>query len=890
MLKKSGRQVIWKRPSASDGPLEETPAVFGRGPATGPTPIALVGPFPSTEDGLQDELFTNGVGRFLAWGLTNADIYRPRLWLTNVCSHVGRPRSVDPNMSVQTSRESADFHSEVQYLLKDRQLKVLLLLGEDVIGYFGLTSALSSVRGSVYVFDVKTWELASQQSSDTVLLIPTHHPGHLLRNRWTKSGKGKADISAVWVDDLSKAQRLSVEGWNPPAERFNLDPSTADIQNYVDSRLEDKSLIAVDIETTGFSPAGSRIVCVGLAHTSEDAIVVPFVDAGGIDRWTPREEREVVSHLNRLFVNGGGLMFQNALFDIPFLRAKGFNIPAEALKHDTLLLHHAVTPELPHNLGFIVSQYGDTPYWKDEFQNRDTTIVRMDQEVLRRYNARDCVVLHQVLTPLLEDLNEVEALDVYTEESIALVDPILEMMSTGVKFDPKRRNVVRRRLEEEIAEKELGLRTLGHLPPAFNLSSDDDLRLFLFGIASAKYDKADELESKKPGTKVHAALTALADIRQNTTPLYEVGGFKPRRTDNGKITVNKQGRLSLQRHLQNRMAELNRFKRPSPKHATEQTEIDNLLLWLEMFNDYTELQKIHSTYMDFPVEEDGRIHTKFKIHGTATGRLSSNSPNLQNIPKRKGSDIRSFFVAEDGFVILSADYSNLEVKVLAYETGDPPLIDIVDGGLNMHDVNTQVLFGLTPEDEMWKPGRAAAKIFMFGSLAYGGGDREIYEKVILDVPQLRLTFSEFVAAKERYMEAHPVYVEWREAITKEVTASRQVRNAFGRVRTFYGNARDIVKEALNFPIQSAAASIINRATVRIWRRLRAGNFRSRLQAQIHDELRFEVANDELADVAKLVKEEMERPLNFRGRTRSFQTSMEVGPNWADLTAYSEGAT
>lgn len=1165
--RRDGRGTVSFRRDASHA-LDEATPVWGTGPGKGPIPIALVGDMPSEDDLREGLPFSGSIGKFLSWGLSEASIYRPKMWLTNVFSRRSPDGDIQhPNVQDAIESELSDFQREIRYLVEERGTKVLLLAGGAAVEAFNLAGTISHLRGSVYVWNTRTWTEATRQTDKTVLLVPTYHPGYLMRNRWTRSGKGRADFTAVWLDDLDKARRISVDGWNPPRERFNVEPTLAEVTRYVEDRIQDQRLIAVDIETTGFDPKDAGIVCIGLAHSKEDALVVPLIDGPGSYYWTPGQGQEVKALLSRLFSEGGGLVLQNALFDVPFLREKGFVIPSGAVKHDTLLLHHAVSPELPHKLGFIVSQYGDTPYWKDEFQNRDTTIVRMDQRTLRTYNARDCVVLLQVLPGLLEDLEEVGSSDVYYNESIALVEPILEMMSTGVEFDTRGQTATRQKIQRELNDVETQLRTLGGLPDAFNIGSDDDLRLFLFGIASKKYLRGEDYSKKKPGTKVRKQLEELYSVRHDTTPLYLPRGFKGRRTDKGQVTVNKQGRLSYQRHLQNRLSEIESFKKIHPKHAEEKTAIEDTLSWLALYQKWSELSKILSTYLDYPIGEDGRVHTRFLIHGTATGRLScvagdteiitdrgtvsieefdpasgarvlthrgnwkivkrklckgidqmhrltlesgdsivatedhrvlvrdgfwkclrdikegeevihvnskevtqrsedlredcrrvsqrgkayyrvyreevqrdsfdsvcgnskgtaegtypgreissiltfedgtpesddrenwgaspqldrgmlrrqrlfnhlgpweavfspssghggddehsnrelskpyggtshrwksreqrfeqscsrnetgtqespqsyakvvektfmgalfvwdleveddhsyfaggvfnhnSQKPNLQNQPKSKSSEIRRLFVAEDGHSILAADYSNLEVKVMAYETRDTILIDIVDGGKNMHDVNTRTLFHLEPSDDMWGPARRAAKIFMFGSLAYGGGDNEIYEKVILDVPELKLTFREFVEAKKRYMDSHPEYVTWKENLTTRVQKMRQVSNAFGRVRTFYGNSRDIVKEALNFPIQSAAASIINRATIRIHSRLRQGNYLTRLQAQIHDELRFEVPNDELESVAAIVKEEMERPVDFHGIERRFQVEMEVGPNWSDLEEY-----
>ena len=869
MIKTTATKAVWQRTVTTS--LDELKPTYGSGPVAGDISLALV-----TDTPMDDR-----TEKFLFWGLSTAEISTKRLWKTSRLSR--SPHDTDhPNSVEGFEKEEPSFKDEIRYLVT-RGLRVLIVSGYQTMKTFNLTTPISKLRGSVYVWNTRSWEEAKHQTDNTILLVVTYDPAYLVRNRWVKSGKGRADFAVVWLDDLAKAKRIAKDGWTPPKENFNIRPTLADIIAFADEHTKKQSLIAVDIETTGLTPTTGKVVCIGFAPDGENALVVPF--GGGY--WPTDIENQIRNIVSNL-LSSNSLMFQNALFDVPFLQGRGFTCPMENVKHDTLLLHHAVSPELPHNLGFIVSQYGATPYWKEEFQNRDVSITRMDEDTLHTYNARDCVVLHQVLPELLKDLDELQTRDVYENESIVLLPAIHEMMSTGVLFDEKQQKLLKKRLQTEAIELELGLRTTGKLPEAFNIASDDDLRLLLFGTVSTKYAKGEGWEKKKPGTKVRQQLEDLYKVRHETIPLCDVVGYKGRRTANGAITVNKQGRLSYQRHLQNRLRDISKLKKPTPKHREEVQKIENALTWLKDFQDYTELKKILSTYLDYPVGDENRVHTKFIIHGTATGRLASREPNLQNLPKRRSKDIRRMFIAPPGHTIVAADYSNLEVKVMAYETGDPVLIDIVDNGKNMHDLNTQILFNLTPDDALWEAGRRAAKIFMFGSLAYGGGDGEIYEKVILDVPELRLTFHDFVAAKKRYMESHPVYTKWREDITEKVRQTRRITNAFGRVRTFYGNDRDIIKEALNFPIQSAAASIINRATVRIYKRLHVEKLQTRLQAQIHDELRFETPINELPYIIKLVEEEMSRPVAFRGTSRMFGVDVVSGDNWADLN--SKGTT
>lgn len=224
---------------------------------------------------------------------------------------------------------------------------------------------------------------------------------------------------------------------------------------------------------------------------------------------------------------------------------------------------------------------------------------------------------------------------------------------------------------------------------------------------------------------------------------------------------------------------------------------------------------------------------------------------------------------------------NAEVALLGYESGDEIIIDIYESGKNIHDENTKTLFGLTPDDPTWNDARKAAKVFQFGGLSYGGGDREIYKKVLMQAPKLPLTFEHFVEAKETWMNAHPAYVTWRDGVVKTVLEERRLYNAFGRMRIFLGHPKDIVKEGMNFMIQSAGACLVNRAMIRLYDRFKAENMQTKIIMQIYDEIVLEAPDDEVERTKTMLLEEMQRPFQMRGRTCAIRAEAGVGKTYGD---------
>ena len=248
--------------------------------------------------------------------------------------------------------------------------------------------------------------------------------------------------------------------------------------------------------------------------------------------------------------------------------------------------------------------------------------------------------------------------------------------------------------------------------------------------------------------------------------------------------------------------------------------------------------------------------------------------NAQNIP----AEARKIFTAPEGSKIIQADYSNLELRVLAYISNDDVLINAFERGENIHDINTRDLFGITPKHPNWKIIRRAAKIYIFGR-NYGGGLWGIYKRVMQEVPELNLTFNKFKEVDARYRSLHPRYTAWYRKIVDEVVKTKQLRNAFGRIRIFLGLEEEVIREGLNFGIQSTAADIINQATILIYRDLPTG---VKLIGQVHDALLFEVKDSAVKGFVKLIKKHMEKKFKIGEYTVQFPVDIEIGASWGTL--------
>lgn len=841
--------------------------------------LIVVGEAPGQEEELQGKPFVGPSGRLLDWAFAQAGIYRPATSIVNVVNC----RPPDNDISSLEGHDATNacrfrFMTELEQLASGGATTVLAL-GATAMHALGISGAIEKNRGSVYEFKLR--------SGLKLNVIPTYHPAAIMRQHWKRNGGGSADAGVLWTADFRKANDIANNGFQQLQELFELEPTVSKVQAFVDEALRTNALIAVDTETTGLSWHKAKIVVIGLAINSERAISVPLLTTDGKPYWNFQDESTVRALLDKLF-GTCDLMFQNCFFDVPMLLGNGFTVPLARVKHDTLLLHHTIASELPHDLGNIVSLYGKTPYWKEEFKTRNVPITKMNQIEMRRYNLRDCVVLHQVFPSMWSDLQELNLVDFYRTEVQPLIQPILEMTLAGVGFNESGQRTFKAKLEALVSERQQILLKSANLPTCFNLDSDEHLRWFLFGIEPGTFKHLPELATKKPGTKVYQQLIDLQTVKDEAKPRYTLSGWSPSKTATGKASVDKQGILSFQIQLNNRLASI----KDNPKFTEEVSKIVDTLKWLTAYTEYTGLTKLATTYTKYKPEDDGRIYCRWLAHGTVSGRLSAREPNLMQLPKGKDniedeldnilSEVRKLFTARKGWSFVSADFVNLEAQLLGLEADDPELIKVFAEGLNLHDLNTKAMFQIDETSPMWKSARAAAKIFFFGGISYGGGDRTIFEKVCLKAPELNLTFAQFKQLKDNWMNSHPAYVKWHDAVQEEVKTKRELRTEFGRFRSFLSNDSDIVREALDFKVQSAGASLVNRAMIRVYNEKQRLGLKAKFVLQIHDQLVLEAPDDELEVTANLLKTEMERPFLFRGVERSIGVDLTTGKTLADL--------
>jgi DNA polymerase-1 len=313
------------------------------------------------------------------------------------------------------------------------------------------------------------------------------------------------------------------------------------------------------------------------------------------------------------------------------------------------------------------------------------------------------------------------------------------------------------------------------------------------------------------------------------------------------------------------------------EELAETHEVPRLVL------DYRQLSKLKSTYVDaLPVLIDPktqRVHTTFNQTGTATGRLSSTNPNLQNIPIRTelGREIRAAFIAEPGHVLLSADYSQIELRLLAHFSEDPLLVEAFRRGDDIHQLTASQVFGVPPL-MIDAEHRRRAKAVNFG-IVYGLSPFGLSQQLGIEQREAK----KFIDA---YFEKYGGVRKFIDRVLEETRREQSVKTLFGRSRPIpdinskNANMRGFAERtAVNTPLQGTAADLIKIAMIRIAAAIRQQQLKSRMTLQVHDELVFEVPENELDTMRTLVRDQMEQvhPL-----TVPLLVEIGAGKNWRDL--------
>lgn len=576
--------------------------------------------------------------------------------------------------------------------------------------------------------------------------------------------------------------------------------------------LKLQSWICFDTETTSLQPLEAELVGMSFCWRAYEAYYVPFPP----DR---TKAQELLELFRPLFEDASiGKVGQNLKYDSGVLA--GYGVEVRGPRFDTMLAHYLLQPDGRHGMDALARHYlqYDPISIETLIGKKGKGQKRMDELPAAQvcdYAAEDADVtwqLYQLFAPMLKEMGQTQ---LFEQVEVPLIQVLSDMERNGVRIDTAALEAYSQQLEQELQQITEAIHAIAGQP--FNISSPKQLGEVLF----------DQLK--------------LVD--------------KPKKTPTGQYATGEEVLQEL---------------------AGAHPIVGDIL-------EYRQMQKLKSTYVDalpkLILPQDGLIHTSYNQTVAATGRLSSTDPNLQNIPIRtdRGKEIRRAFIPRSSeFLLLSADYSQVELRIMAAFSGDAHMIEAFRQGKDIHTATAAKVFGVS-EQEVTSDMRRTAKTANFG-IIYGVSAFGLSQ-------QLNIPRREAGALIEQYFEQFPGVKQYMDISIAKARETGYAETIMGRRRylrdidsrnaTIRGMAE---RNAINTPIQGSAADIIKKAMVDIHAWMHEQQLRSKLIMQVHDELVFDMHREEASVLQPKVKELME---NAYALSVPLVVETGVGENWLE---------
>lgn len=577
-------------------------------------------------------------------------------------------------------------------------------------------------------------------------------------------------------------------------------------------RLSVQKEVCFDTETTGTDPLNTEIVGMSFAFQKGEAWYIPL----------PEDQEEVIRILEKfrpVFENKNILFVgQNIKFDMLIIRQYGFEIKGQLF--DTMLAHYLIEPEGRRSMDLLAEQFlhyepvSITTLIGKKGKNQGS-MRDVPLEQIKEYAAEDADITLQLKGKFLPLLKEREVEKVFYEVETPLVNVLAEMEYEGVRLDLATLEEISKQLEKEIAEAEKSV--YDQAAVKFNLASPKQLGEILF-------DKLKLEES-------------------------------PQKTRTGQYATSEDILQKL-----------------AHKHKI----IEDILR-------YREFSKLKSTYVDaLPLlinPKTGRVHTTYSQAVAVTGRLSSNNPNLQNIPIRteRGREVRKAFVPRDNnHLIVSADYSQIELRIIAAISGDKHMIEAFKNQQDIHATTAAKVYKV-PLEEVTPTMRRNAKSVNFG-IIYGVSAFGLAGNIGVSRSEARelidTYFTEYPSIK-KYMEDQVKFAKAHGYVQTLLGRKRWLRDIHSSNSVVRGYAE---RNAINMPIQGTAADMIKLAMIDIHQAFVKNGYRSKMVLQVHDELIFDAYKDEIDEIKPLILEKMKNALPMEV---PIEAEIGVGENWLE---------
>jgi DNA polymerase I len=591
--------------------------------------------------------------------------------------------------------------------------------------------------------------------------------------------------------------------------------------NKLIKKLKESKEIAIDTETTGLRPLINELVGISIAFNKKESFYIPFSHK----EETPQLDRiKTLEALSPIFKNKKiEKILHHAKFDRLAIKKYGFDI--ENITFDTLIAANLLRKDEGEkiNLKFLSSKYLDEPMhtFKQVLKGKYKDFSQVPLETGAQYAAYDALQTFKLKSILEKGLKSLPKIhEIFIDIEMPLSELLFKMELNGIKLNEIKLEEIAKTLSSQIKtieKKIFGLIEAKHPKKwlSMNLNSPQQVQSFLF----------DELKLPVVRKTLKGQRGTGQEVLEELSQIHPIPG------------------LILQ---------------------------------------YRELSKLKSTYTQTLINEinpaTNRIHTSFSQTMVATGRLSSSNPNLQNIPATTDHGIRGAFEAERGNIFISADYSQIELRVLAHITKDKTLIEAFNDKTDIHKQTASQIFD-TPIDKVTKDQRQVGKRINF-SIIYGLTPYGLSKDLGIKLSQAK----EYI---NKYFEKYKKVSEWIEQTIEKGIKNGYVETLMGRRRYVPGlkeKNKNIYQAstriATNSPVQGTSAEIMKLAMIKLEKALVKSELKAKIILQIHDELILELPKDEKGEVEKLVRKEME---NVTKWSVPLEIAIQAGKNWEQVT-------
>lgn len=801
--------------------------------------IMLIGEAPGNDELFKKEPFVGKAGKELDKCLKEVGINRADIFLSNSV-RCRPPENRDPNAKeLKACRE---------FLVNE-----INTIKPNVIGLLG-NIAMKQVLGKTGSLKYQGQPFWSDEFQ--VTCIPLIHPSYIIRNQDNMEIREKFIDALKFVKEASKTKNPIKRKVSPV--KYVVCDNMKKVKALF-SRLSQVREVAIDTESTCLRPYNGKLICISFSWKNNTAIVLPILDRNLKRCWNNSQYSWILKKFGELTSRKGiKKIFQNGKHDIQWFKYHlGIGV---GINFDTKLAHYVLNQSAQrssHGLKEMAWTYTDMGNYAENIDASkfgDPIYVKEHYDDIMQYACADADCTFRIYRKLFPHIKKEKMEFVLYKIMLPQSTVLASIELNGVQIDRQKLEQLKVRYGNDLKKTETKLYEIPEIK----------------SVTNKQYKVAIDKQKKKyQDSKIIKKRSSLKEYLD--------------KVDKPKFNFNSHQQLADLFYRALKMPKPEKTKKGTALSTDKKTleKLKDKHLIIKLILEYKKLTKMYNTYICPTLEgldENDRIHTEYNQHITATGRLSSSKPNLQNVPKEYGKDFRDCFIAKKGCKLLSADSKQIEFRVLAHLSADQRMIADIKSGKDIHTITASRLYRVEEED-VTKEQRDKSKPFVFG-VPYGRGAKAISE-------QYGITIEEAEEQLRYFNQIYPRASRWNRAAIIGARKHRYVKNWFGRKRTlpFINDRNNELREkeerkVVATAVQGTASDIVGLQMIEVYKKQKKANSKSKIVLTIHDNIVLEVPDKKIDTVSDTIKEEMSKaPEGFKV---PLDVDIKIGERWGSM--------